>query len=371
MAMRADILNIQKFISNTLDSDAIGVNRLAGIIGDGPSHYSKSPALWNAAFGAFGMDAIYLPFDVDAARLGELTMALKASDRFLGLNVTVPHKVKIIDFLDELDPGAVRIQAVNTVVKTASGKLIGYNTDGEGFLESILQPQPGQHGSFIQSLKGMDVLLLGAGGSARAVAFHVADHLQGGQLIISNRTAEHAHSLADEIHKLGPRSVGISEENTPSWATKVGLIINSTTKGQAGLRQIAHGRVTNLEPYSSLAPAHPPLLAAADGSKADCQRDWLATAQPDIASNNQASLALAKLIPRHVNFYDLIYHPEESVFLRHGRETGHQTMNGRAMIINQAVIAFCQHICRADLQAKGMDTAATGKQILQIMSRAW
>jgi shikimate 5-dehydrogenase len=77
------------------------------------------------------------------------------------------------------------------------------------------------------------------------------------------------------------------------------------------------------------------------------------------------------MIPPNVPFYDLIYHPEESVFLRHGRMTGHPTMNGKAMIINQAVIAFCERICRSQLQAMRLDKAQTRRQILEVMYRAW
>ena len=122
------------------------------MIGDAPSHYSKSPALWNAAFAHLAMKAIYLPFDVDAVHLRDFVYALRDSDRFMGINVTVPHKVRIMDFLDELDAGAGRVQAVNTVVRTSAGRLIGHNTDGEGFVQSILTLQPGRKEAFIKSL---------------------------------------------------------------------------------------------------------------------------------------------------------------------------------------------------------------------------
>ena len=85
--------------------------------------------------------------------------------------MTVPHKVQIMDFLDELDPSAERVQAVNTVVKTSAGRLIGHNTDGEGFIQSILAAQPGRKAAFIESLKGTDVLLLGAGGARGRLRF--------------------------------------------------------------------------------------------------------------------------------------------------------------------------------------------------------
>ena len=82
-------------------------------------------------------------------------------------------------------------------------------------------------------------------------------------------------------------------------------------------------------------------------------------------------MTLAEAIPPHVGFYDLIYHPEETVFLRHGRLTGHPTMNGKAMIINQAVIAFSKRICNAELQARGIDTPETCRKILEVMYQAW
>jgi shikimate 5-dehydrogenase len=76
-------------------------------------------------------------------------------------------------------------------------------------------------------------------------------------------------------------------------------------------------------------------------------------------------------VPAPTRFYDLIYHPAETVFLRHGRSTGHPTMNGKAMIVNQAMIAFCERICAPELRARGLDTAETRRQILESMYRAW
>ena len=194
MPLAKDIAAIQSLISNSLNGNAIGDKSIAGVIGDGPSQYSKSPALWNAAFRHLGMNAVYLPFDVADAKVGELLRTLRQSECFLGINVTVPHKVHVMEFLDELDPGAERIHAVNTVVKDSNNKLIGYNTDGEGFIDSLLQPLPGQKEAFLKSLDGMNVLLLGAGGAARAVAFHVSDHIGTGKLLIANRTRAHAES---------------------------------------------------------------------------------------------------------------------------------------------------------------------------------
>lgn len=369
MESTSDIAAIHELISNRLDESAIGEKSIAGIIGDGPSQYSKSPALWNAAFSQLGMNACYLPFDVDDAHVGALLRALKNCHRFMGINVTVPHKVRVTDFLDELDADAARIGAVNTIVKNPDGKLVGYNTDGAGFIDSLLLPPPGEREAFVQSLDGMDVLLLGAGGSARAVAFHLSDHIGNGKLIISNRTLEHAQSLAADIAKLGRQALAIDEIGSLNWATQVGLIVNSTTKGQGGVRKLSDGKATVLVPYSALAPADPPVLS--ENAAANFEKQWHARAQADIAANNQASQALAQSIPQDTRFYDLVYHPEETVFLRHGRLTGHRTMNGKSMIVRQAVRAFCQRICLRQLIELGKNDEATFQAVTEIMFRAW
>jgi len=369
MESTLEITAIQKLLTNRIVKSVIGDKSIAGIIGDGPSHYSKSPGLWNAAFSRLGMNAIYLPFDVDDAHVGPLLSALKNSRRFMGVNVTVPHKIRIIDFLDELDADAARIGAVNTVVKDPDGKLIGYNTDGAGFIDSVLLPTPGQHQAFIQSLDGMDVLLLGAGGSARAVAFHLSDRIDKGKLIIANRTRKHAESLAGEIAKLGREAFAIDEMEVAIWAPQVGLIVNSTTKGQAGVRKLSGGKATILTPYSALAPANPPALSG--DVPANFAKHWQDLAQFDIAANNQASEALARSIPQDTHFYDLVYHPEETVFLRQGRLTGHCTMNGKSMIVRQAVLAFCKRICRPLLSELGKNHDEAFRAVTEIMFRAW
>jgi shikimate dehydrogenase len=371
MTIDGHLTKIQKHISNRLNHAAIGDRRIAGVIGDAPSHYSKSPALWNAAFKQLRMDAIYLPFDLDNSHLRDFVAVLRDCDRFLGINVTVPHKVRIMDLLDERDAVAERVQAVNTVTRTSTGKLIGHNTDGEGFVQSILTLQPGRKEAFIQSLAGIDVLLLGAGGAARAVAVHLSDHMKSGKLVISNRTLERAACLAAEIQKLGRNAVAIGEPEVPAWAPKCGLIINSTTKGQGGLRKLSRDEVTTLEFFSSLAPAEPTILRDASGNDAEIQQRWTALAGAEIEANHKVSLAIAASIPVAAGFYDLIYHPEETVFLRHGRQTGHSTMNGKAMIINQAVIALCKHVCGAELRARGIDNVETARAILEVMYNAW
>ena len=371
MATPKDLAAIGQCLSNPLDGRAIAERAFAGVIGDAPSHYSKSPALWNAAFKHLQLNVVYLPFDVEIARLGDLLHSLKNCDTFLGANVTVPHKVRVMELLDSIDPSARRIQAVNTIVRSHDGKLIGYNTDGAGFVDSILKLQPDRPERFLASLEGMNVLLLGAGGAARAVAFQVADELQGGKLIICNRTAKHASSLAVDIQKSGQNAQAINEEELPKWAPSVGLIVNCTIKGQGGMPRLPEGTAILLEPYSALAPAHPAAWAAMTTDQLGAERNWQKAARDDIESNNRASMKIAESVPQHVRFYDLIYHPEETVFLRHAKLTGHPTMNGKAMIINQAVIALCRRICSAQLSARGLNTLNTYNEILDVMYSAW
>jgi shikimate dehydrogenase len=369
MAPSIGISEIHRHISNRLDENAIAGRTIAGIIGDSPSHYSKSPALWNAAFRHLGMNAVYLPFDVVDGRLRDLLRVLRDSEQFIGINVTVPHKVRVMDFLDDLDAGAARIHAVNTVIRNANGRLIGFNTDGAGFIDSLLLPSPDAQAGFMQSLTGMDVLLLGAGGSARAVAFHLSDHLGKGKLIIANRTVAHAESLANEINRLDHQALAIDEEGISTWAPKAGLIINSSTKGQGGIRKLSDGTATLLAPYSALAPADPPVLAVDLGDRFEAQ--WHEAALSDIQTNNRRSATLTAVIPQATRFYDLIYHPEETVFLHHGRVSGHSAMNGKDMIVRQAVIAFCNHICQPQLVQLGKDNEATRSQVADVMYRAW
>src|SRR5918996_1183334 len=120
------IAAIQAYISNPLDPGSLADRRIAGVIGAAPSRYSKSPALWNAAFADLSIHARYVPLDVEHSKLKDLVEVFRDCERLLGVNVTVPHKLAIMDFLDELDLGAARIQAVNTVVRSPDGRLIGY-----------------------------------------------------------------------------------------------------------------------------------------------------------------------------------------------------------------------------------------------------
>jgi shikimate dehydrogenase len=299
--------------------------------------------------------------------LQDLFWALRRSERLLGVNVTVPYKASAIAFLDAIDPDAARIRAINTIARTPDGRLIGHNTDGAGFIESILQPEPGYGKPFVECVRALKAVLLGAGGSARAIAFHLAELVTDGELIICNRTWANADALAEEVRHHGGNVRAVPEPELSHWAVRAGLIINCTTKGQQALQTHDEGRLINMEQYSALGPIGPP-----DAIRR--QRGGLGeqgAEAADIERNHRLSLELAAEIPKDTAFYDLIYEPEETVFLRHARMTGHRAMNGKAMIVHQAALGLTRHLCKRDIELQGRATAETYKRIVEAMRQAW
>jgi shikimate 5-dehydrogenase len=107
------------------------------------------------------------------------------------------------------------------------------------------------------------------------------------------------------------------------------------------------------------------------GQGANFEQQWNAQAAADIRANNHSTESLVQSIPQDTRFYDLVYHPEETVFLRQGRLTGHRTMNGKSMIVHQAVRAFCKHVCLQQLIAIGKNDDETFHTVTEVMFRAW
>jgi len=169
-----------------------GKTSVFGIIGD-PVEHSLSPGMHNAAFRELGLDNIYVPFHVKA---GELENAINGAHALVirGLNVTIPHKTEVIKYLDYLDIAAGLIGAVNTIEFGENGA-VGHNTDGIGAVRAISEVVP---------LKNKKIMILGAGGAARAISFQIL--LSGAKnLVISNRTIEKASELKDDlVEKLDP-----------------------------------------------------------------------------------------------------------------------------------------------------------------------
>jgi shikimate dehydrogenase len=180
------------------------------VIGKPVSH-SLSPTMHNSAFSAVGYHGLYLPLELDD--IGLAVSGLKAL-RFKGASITIPHKVAVMEFLDEIDEMALDIKAVNTIANI-NGRLVGYNTDCTGAMRAL---------SARTGIKDKDVTVIGAGGAARAIGFGVKS--EGGRLTIVNRSKENGEKLAGD---LDAAFIPLSEVTQ----LRCDILINATAVGMA------------------------------------------------------------------------------------------------------------------------------------------
>ena len=196
----------------------------------------------------------------------------------MGSNVTVPHKLAIMPLLDEIDPIAREIGAVNTFMQAEDGRLIGFNTDADGLIASMLRTLPGQSAPFLPTLTGKAsvLLLLGAGGAGRASAFALTKAVGGGSVLLTNRSLERAEELAQQAAATtGAKVSATNQELALDAVWSMDVIVNASTVGQSGVRRLGNGEATSLEAFSSLAPAVPAVVPEADGG-ASFWREWFA-----------------------------------------------------------------------------------------------
>ncbi|MEY9975425.1 shikimate dehydrogenase [Lysinibacillus sp. RC79] len=225
------------------------------VIGD-PIEHSKSPTMHNAWFEELSIDATYIPVRVTSENLESAVAGLKTLSAS-GWNITIPHKTAIIPYLDELDELAEKMGAVNTVVRTKEGKLKGYNTDGVGFVRSLEEAVGKSH-------KDKPVLLIGAGGAARGIAFAMQQHGYT-NLTIANRTVANAQAIVDEIGIGNAISLAEAEESLADF----GILVQMTSAGLAtgnfsmpfSLERLAKGAIVADIVYN---PLMTPFLKAAE-----------------------------------------------------------------------------------------------------------
>jgi len=256
-----------------------GKTAVYGIIGYPVSH-SASPVMQNAAFRELGIDAVYVPFEVEPDELKSAISGLKALS-VKGFNITVPHKEGAAELVDFLEGDAEFLEAVNTVKINEEGELIGYNTDAEGFLRSLAEEGV--------ELEGKSALMIGAGGAARAVGYAL---LKGGVkfLNVVNRNFSRAKALAEKIGKRGNVLVYPLKESTLEILLKdVDVIVNTTSVG--------------------MKENDPPLF---DYSK----------------------------IPEGITVVDIIYNPPKTPLLKEAEKRGCKIVNGLGMLVHQGAIAF-------------------------------
>ena len=198
-----------------------GKTRVCGVIGD-PVEHSLSPSMHNAAFEELNLDFVYVAFRVRMEDLKEAIVGARSLD-IHGLNATMPHKNVIAGYLDEIDSTAKSIGAVNTILNN-EGKLIGYNTDGVGALRALKEKGI--------TPNGKKILLLGAGGAGKAIAFYAAQEAE--ELVILNRTPHKAKKLADVLHReFDKRIIGkdLSTKIIGEELRDTDILVNATSVG--------------------------------------------------------------------------------------------------------------------------------------------
>lgn len=253
------------------------MKKLFAVLGD-PIGHSMSPVMHNDLFSFYQIDGQYLPFHVKNEDLLDAVKGLRAIG-VGGFNVTVPHKSAIIPFLDEVDALALNIGAVNTVVNEG-GKLIGYNTDGPGFLKGL--------NAFLPSIEGKRVLIIGAGGAAKGIYFTLAMESPLA-LDIANRTIENAAALIEAC----PYSITSNAYTLLEAGRNLGdydLIIQTTTIGMSPKISESPLNMTNIK--------------------------------------EQAMVC------------DIIYNPLETKFLHDAKLNGARIQNGIDMFVFQGALAF-------------------------------
>ena len=249
-----------------------------------PIGHSMSPALYNAAFPALGVDAFYEAWAIPPEELPAAIERLRG-DEMLGMNVTVPHKQAVMPLLDEVDEVAIEIGAVNCISKDADGRLVGHNTDMYGFVRSLVEAgcEP----------RGLRVVLIGAGGGARSVA---AGLIKAGvaAVAVSARNEEQARDLAAVLRKSSPArtwigALGWRDEGFADACLSADLLVNCTPVGM---------RHTPTEGDSPVP---------------------------------------AELLRPGLWVYDLVYNPTETRLLQFARESGARPVGGLDMLVYQAV----------------------------------
>lgn len=261
--------------------NVLGSSKVLGVFGHPVSH-SLSPMMHNAAIEALNIDYIYVPFHVLPDGLEDAVRGVRALN-VRGVNVTIPHKERVIEYLDEVSEYAMRINSVNTVVND-DGHLRGDTTDGPGFLRSA-ESEWGK-------LDGSRVLILGAGGSAKAVCYALAEI--GCRITVANRTRERADELVEGLNAVFgngvSRSIGLLGEELEEETRRSDLLVNTTSVG--------------MKPDVDGIPITPDLL------------------HPDLL------------------VYDLVYNPVRTRLAVEAEQRGARAMTGLKMLVYQGAISF-------------------------------
>jgi shikimate dehydrogenase len=255
--------------------------QLCGVIGN-PVEHSLSPAIHNAAFQKLGLNFVYLAFRVDA--IGDAIKGLRALGGFRGASVTIPHKVSVVPFLDDIESTAKQIGAINTIL-VVDGKLTGYNTDATGALRALREGGP--------PMKNETVVILGSGGAARAIAFGLAAESGISCLNLLGIEEKERMALAEDLR------------------TKTTMSVVDAYLDEAALRAVL--------PQARILIHCTPIGMA-----------------PRIGK----SCVPATLLHRGLTVMDIVYNPRDTQLLLDARTAGCRTIRGLEMFLHQAAAQF-------------------------------
>lgn len=224
------IRNVKKLSASPYQKIApvTGTTRLFGCIAC-PTDHVRAPMIFNQIFTARGIDAVMVPVDIPPEHLKDGVNGLRALGNFEGAAVTIPHKLPLAELCDELGPGAKAADAVNAVRFDADGRLYGDNFDGHGFVAGLLGENPaGEAPEDI--LNNKSILIVGAGGAARAIALSLSEHPVG-RVDIMNRTHSRAEQAAALVHRLRAEAGVFAVPADKVVYDSYDMVINATPLG--------------------------------------------------------------------------------------------------------------------------------------------
>ncbi|MBW1887287.1 MAG: hypothetical protein JRI52_02905 [Deltaproteobacteria bacterium] len=324
----------------------------AAILGESPSKGAKSPSLWNAAFKGLKLSVMMHPMDVSSMKLKEVVQYLRRDSRFIGGAVTMPFKITIIPYLDALEPEAETIGAVNCLYRDGE-KLIGSNTDGAGALWSLAR-------EISDSLEGKTILLLGTGGAGFAVSTYLASALgPKGSLILANRSDAPRDELVGKFQ-------GKCRVRVVDWPVAtdqvhgVDILVNCSSVGFETLKEDEKG-IFSLKFYTPLGPMDN-AIRVQNGE--DAERWYFKSASDAIKKNFDQSLDVLSNMDDPFIF-DIIYQPLQTMLLFLASMVGFRTLNGVAMNLEQAVIAFDKATVASGLRNSNY------KKTRRLMGKVW
>lgn len=301
------------FIENKIN---VGINqKFVSIIGSNPSKGARSPALWNKAFFNLKIKMKMFPLDVKDKYIGKLVKSLKKNKNFYASAVTIPHKEKIIKYLDEIDQPALEIGSVNLIVKEKN-KIKGYNTDSLGFLYTL--------DKINKKLKNL--LIIGCGGAGKACIIATKNRYPKTNIYLFNRNTSRLIKFYKKI-KINKKNIKIIRDyKSLQSLKKLDLIINTT---QLGFDSEISKIKSNFKYFSPI-------------SKSEIKFDKLNTVEKisnSITNNLIETLAFLK-VNSNAFIFDIIYKPSKTMLMKIGEKIGMKSINGLEMNYMQAVEAF-------------------------------